>query len=318
MELQTKIPLSKASCNLIDYESDILLLGSCFSDNIGDKLNYFKFKNLINPFGVLFQPKAIETLVRYAVEEKIYTEKDVFFHNEQWLCFGAHSKISHVSKEDLLSNLNDKNKLTRQYIKASTHVIITLGTAWVYRFKATNTIVANCHKIPQKQFDKVLLSVNEIIETLKNIVHLITTLNPGVSIIFTVSPIRHIKDGFIENTQSKSHLITAIHCFLKQSSTNHCFYFPSYEIMMDELRDYRFYTEDMIHPNKIAITYIWDKFKKVWIIEGALKMMENIDGIQKGILHMPFNPRSIAYQQFLKKLDKKKEIIQNNYPHIYF
>ncbi|ULC59170.1 GSCFA domain-containing protein [Flaviramulus sp. BrNp1-15] len=314
MNLQTQIPLKNQSENLIDYTSNMLLLGSCFSDNIGKKLDYFKFKNLQNPYGILFQPKAIETLIQDAVEEKIYTENDIFNHNEQWHCFDAHSKLSNTSKDNLLNDLNAKIRLTNQQIIKSTHIIITLGTAWVYRFKKTNKLVANCHKIPQKKFDKELLSVEAISNSLQNILNLIRSVNYKATVIFTVSPVRHLKDGFIENTQSKSHLISALHEVIKNQS----FYFPSYEIMMDELRDYRFYSEDMIHPNETAINYIWEKFKQVWLNEKASKTMDEVDVIQKGIKHKPFNPNSEAHQKFLQKLEEKKEFLKKSYSHITF
>lgn len=322
MNLQTKIPLKKQSKNLIDYNSSVLLLGSCFSENIGDKLNYFKFSNQQNPLGILFHPKAIETLIFKAVNKKKYLKHDVFFHNEQWHCFDAHSILSNSVKLDLLSNLNTQIELTNTHIKKATHIIITLGTAWVYQFCETGRLVANCHKIPQNQFSKAVLPVADILNALINIEELIYGINTDVNLIFTVSPIRHIKDGYIENMQSKAHLITAIHEFLSNKKgpivNSNSFYFPSYEIMMDELRDYRFYKEDMIHPNTTAIRYIWERFKAVWIDEKALKIMEEVDAIQKGLLHKPFNSKSQAHQIFLQKLEVKKNNLKAQYPHFAF
>jgi lysophospholipase L1-like esterase len=259
---------------------------------------------------------AIETLITNAINEREYTEEDVFFLNEQWHCFDAHSKLSNVSKEELLKDLNENIKSTHQYINNSTHIIITLGTAWVYRHVETDTVVANCHKVPQRQFVKALLSVDEVSESLQATVSLIKSVNPKVVIIFTVSPVRHLKDGFVENTQSKAHLIAAVHEVIDPRHQIH--YFPSYEIMMDELRDYRFYDSDMLHPNAIAIDYIWDKFQKVWIAEEASKTMDDIDTIQKGLLHRPFNKSSEAYQQFLQNLEFKKQEVQIQFPQIEF
>lgn len=314
MKLQTQIPLKKQENNPIDYQSKMLLLGSCFVDNIGDKLEYFKFQNLQNPLGILFHPKAIETLVSNAIHQKIYTETDIFYQNEQWHCFDVHSKLSNASKEQLLFDLNTAIKSTRQYIQEATHIIITLGTAWVYRNIKQDAIVANCHKIPQKAFAKELLSVDEISKSLDNCLQLIKTVNPKATIIFTVSPIRHIKDGFIENTQSKAHLISAIH----QTLSHQSFYFPSYEIMLDELRDYRFYAEDMLHPNQTAIHYIWEKFQQVWMSPKVDKIMQDIDAIQKGFQHKPFSPNSEALQKFLHQLEVKKLELQSKFPHITF
>lgn len=314
MNLQTKIKLEKQSKNLIDYNSSILLLGSCFVENIGTKLDYFKIQNTQNPFGILFHPKAIETLIVNAIEGKKYSEKDVFFHNEQWHCFDAHSKWSNASKEELLNDLNNQIKSTKKQIQESTHIIITLGTAWAYRFVETNSLVANCHKVSQKQFNKELLSVEAIIESINNISSVIKKVNKLATIIFTVSPVRHLKDGFIENTQSKSHLITAIHTTLNDG----LYYFPSYEIMMDELRDYRFYAEDMIHPNQIAINYIWKKVKDVWVSTEAIQTMEEVDSIQKGLQHKSFNPKSEAHQKFLLNIKEKQIQLQKKHKHIIF
>jgi len=314
MKFQTQISLVKQSKNLIDYNSKILLLGSCFVENIGEKLKYFKFQNAINPFGILFHPKAIETLIDNVVNNKEYTENDIFFHNERWHCFDAHSSLSNSSKEQLLFKLNEKIKFTKQYIQQSTHIIITLGTAWVYKHIENDMEVANCHKVSNKQFNKTLLSVDEIIISIKNIESLLRSINSNIQTIYTVSPVRHLKDGFVQNQQSKSHLITAIHQLINDNSK----YFPSYEIMMDELRDYRFYAEDMIHPNQTAINYIWDKFLQIWISSESSTTMDDVDTIQKGLLHKPFNPKSNSHKQFLKKLADKKARLQSKFSYIEF
>jgi hypothetical protein len=176
--------------------------------------------------------------------------------------------------------------------------------------------VANCHKVPQKKFLKELLSVEAISESLEAIVSLIKSINPQVSVIFTVSPVRHIKDGFVENTQSKSHLISAIHQVVEPRQQ--LYYFPSYEIMLDELRDYRFYKEDMLHPNTLAIQYIWERFQQVWISEEANQTMQDVDQIQKGLKHRPFNMESDAHQSFLQNLKTKQADLQSQFHHIQF
>ncbi len=316
MKLQTNIALQKQPHNLIDYHSKILLLGSCFSENIGDKFNYFKFKSLQNPFGIFYHPKAIEKLVLNAINEKKYDETDVFFHNERWHCFDAHSDLSSNSKEKLLQNLNDSIQTTKQQINESTHIIFTLGTAWAYRFIETDEIVANCHKVPQKKFLKEIQSVKSIIGSLKAIIELVRSVNQKVSILFTVSPVRHLKDGFVENTQSKSHLITAIHQVM--GPRNNTYYFPSYEIMMDELRDYRFYSEDMVHPSKIAVEHIWQRFQSVWISSDAGKIIQEVESVQKALEHRPFNLESEQYRAFLEKLELQMHELKKKIPHIKF
>lgn len=316
MKLQTQIPLQPEKYNPMDYHSKIVLIGSCFVEHIGNKLEYFKFQNLQNPLGILFHPLAIENLIVNAINEKEYTESDLFFLNEQWHCYEAHSVLSNDSKSELLKELNHQVKITNNSIIEASHVIITLGTAWVYRHIETDQIVANCHKVPQKQFVKELLSIETISESLQAIVTLIKSVNPKAVVIFTVSPVRHLKDGFVENARSKAHLIAAIHEVVEPRQLIH--YFPSYEIMMDELRDYRFYDEDMIHPNKIAVEYIWGKFQEVWISKEVSKTMSVIDEIQKGLLHRPFNKNSEAYQQFLQDLELKKIELKQQFPTINF
>jgi lysophospholipase L1-like esterase len=316
MKLQTHIPFQKESKNLIDYHSKLILLGSCFSENIGHRFDYFKFQSTVNPFGILFHPKAIETFITNAINKKVYSEKDIIFQNERWHCFDAHSSVSSGNKHELLAHLNTAIISANKQLKEASHLMITLGTSWVYRFIETDTIVTNCHKIPQNKFLKELLSVDEVSESLRAITTHVKSVNKNLNILFTVSPVRHLKDGFIENTQSKSHLIAAIHAIINQHKS--MYYFPSFELMMDELRDYRFYAEDMIHPNKIAIDYIWEKLVASWFSKETTSTMTAIDVIQKGLLHRPFNKKSDEHQQFLKNIQSKKEKIQQQFPFISF
>ncbi len=316
MKLQTNIKLEKQPHHQIDYSSKLMLLGSCFSENIGSKFEYFKFQSEINPFGILFHPLALENLITRSINQDFYTEDELMYHNEIWSCFDAHSRLNSVLKDDLLSKLNKQIKLMHQQINASTHIIITLGTAWVYRYITTDRIVANCHKIPQKQFQKELLSINDIVASLENIIALVRRVNPKVNFIFTVSPVRHLKDGFVENNRSKSHLLSAIHQTVEPRKQ--LFYFPSYEIMMDELRDYRYYNQDMIHPNNVAVEYIWEKFKAVWLTEDAIDISQKVANIQTKKAHRPFNPNSDAHQKFLANLQLEIEDIQKEFPHIKF
>ncbi|WP_233861070.1 GSCFA domain-containing protein [Tenacibaculum piscium] len=316
MKLQTQLSLKKQAHHLIDYNSKLFLLGSCFSENIGDKLSYYKFQSTQNPFGILFHPKAIEKLITDAINQKKNTEEAIFFHNESWHCFDAHSSVSSLDKNEVLENLNTASSATFTQLKNASHLIITLGTSWIYREISSDTIVANCHKIPQKNFTKKILSIAEITESLSEIITLTKSVNPDIAILFTVSPVRHLKDGFIENQQSKSHLISAIHSIIDIKKS--VYYFPSYEIMMDELRDYRFYAQDMTHPNTTAINYIWEKFIAVWIAENTQKTMKEIEIIQKGLAHRSFNPTSEAHQKFLQNIAQKKETLQKAFPFIQF
>ena len=313
MQLTTKIPIQKSQ-NPITYESKVLALGSCFAENMSEKFEYFKFQNTTNPFGIIFNPVSIEKLVNRIVNEIEFTEKDIFFHNELWHCYEVHSQLSNPNKEEFLSILNNLIHSTNKQLNSSTHLIITYGTSWVYRNIELNEIVANCHKVSQKQFTKEILPIETIEKSIQNTIQLIQKVNPDCQFIFTVSPVRHIKDGFSENQRSKAHLISAIHSCNLQPTT----YFPSYEIMMDELRDYRFYGEDMLHPNQTAIDYIWIKFFENYIDGKEFATMNLVDEIQKALKHRPFNPNSESHHKFLENLNKKIQLLQNQFPFMQF
>ncbi len=314
MKLQTTILLEKAS-NPIDYQSRLLLMGSCFVENMGEKLNYFKFQQFQNPFGILFHPLAIENLIQRAIARKMYQQSEIFEQDGIWRCFDAHSELRSASSDELLRLLNLRLEETKKSLETSSHIIITLGTAWVYEHQTSGKIVANCHKVSQKQFTKKLLSLGEIEGSLDHILKLIQKVNPKAQIIFTISPVRHLKDGFVKNQRSKAQLITALHQIINGHNVP---YFPSYEIMMDELRDYRFYGKDMVHPNELAVDYIWERFKWVWISKKIYPVMHEVDAVQKGLLHRPFNPDSEAHQKFKTSLGTKITYLQERYPFMKF
>lgn len=315
MQFSTTIPIPNHPFP-ISYSSKIVSLGSCFAENMGEKLQYYQFQNTVNPFGIIFNPVSIGKIIRKAIAKEYFTETDVFFHNGAWHCFDVHSQCSHPDKEVLLDNLNTTLETTRQQLTEATHILITLGTAWVYR-NSGGAIVANCHKVPQKEFAKELLSVAQIEQSLKNITDLIAEVNTEAKIIFTVSPVRHSKDGFVQNLQSKSHLITALHAVLSTDDQRQS-YFPSYEIMMDELRDYRFYAEDMLHPNPTAIEYIWERFTETAVSPEARITMEEVAAIQKALAHRPFNPNSESHQKFLQNLNQKINTLALQFPNMKF
>ena len=315
MELSTKINISKSK-NPIDYNSSVLLIGSCFATAMGEKFDYFKFKNLLNPFGILFNPPAIENLIIRSLNNKFYSKDELVFNNEQWHCLDAHSQLSSSTPAELLTTLNSNLSQTKAFITKSSHIIITFGTAWTYQYDKTSNIVANCHKIPSIEFTKLLLTVERVTNSVKNLIDQIRLVNQDAHIIFTVSPVRHLKDGFTQNTLSKSVLIQAAHNIVELY--NQVDYFPSFEIMMDELRDYRYYKADMIHPNEIAVNYIWEKFSDCSICTSAKSMMNRIDKVQKSMRHLPFNPKSAAYLSFLEQLEKEQNAIRQVYKHISF
>ncbi|HKL36168.1 MAG TPA: GSCFA domain-containing protein [Salegentibacter sp.] len=315
MEFRTKIPIKEAEPK-IDYDSKVFLIGSCFVENIGKKLDFYKLQNLQNPFGILFHPLAIAKFFKRLNEDRLYTEKDIFQHQERWHCYDAHSSLSNSKAEVLLKDLNEALENTRKFLKQASHVVITLGTAWSYYHLESLQSVANCHKVPQKYFRKELQSTGEIQRALKLVLENLGQINPKLEVIFTVSPVRHIKDGFVENQRSKSHLISAVHQVCGENDK--CHYFPSYELMMDELRDYRFYAEDMLHPSAIAIDYIWNRFKLAWFSETSFSIFKEVENIQKGLAHRPFHPNSKAHSHFLENLKSQISALKERYPHLKF
>lgn len=315
MNFQTQIPIQKSDFP-IDYNSKLLSLGSCFAENMAEKFEYFKFENVVNPFGIIFNPVSLGKLILRSIHKNYFTANDIFYHNEAWHCYQVHSELSNPDREEFLSNLNQLIDSTNWHIEKSTHCLITLGTSWVYRHIESNEIVANCHKVPQKQFVKELLSIAQIEASLQNIISEIHAVNPKCNFVFTVSPVRHIKDGFVENTLSKAHLISALNASNFQLPTSS--YFPSYEIMMDELRDYRFYGEDMLHPNQTAIDYIWIKFFENYVDEKEFSLMNQVCEIQRALKHRPFNPNSESHKKFLENLNQKINTLVNKHPNFQF
>lgn len=314
MEFRTKFNIPNANKG-INHQANMVLFGSCFAQHMANKLDYYKFQNLHNPFGILFHPLAIAKAITACIENKKYTTNDIYFFNNHWLSVDHHSVFNTTHQEEILNHINNEIEKTHQALKSASHLVITLGTAWAYRWMKTNQLVANCHKIPQKEFSKEMLSTHSIVEIMQDTITSLKSYNPNITLIFTVSPVRHLKDGFVENTQSKSVLHLAIRQLKKIENV---FYFPAYEIMMDELRDYRFYERDMVHPNQIAIDYIWEQFKNTWVDNASQNLMEDIEVIQKSLAHRPFDEQSASHQKFLHKLHKKMEEITQRYPSIQF
>ena len=304
--------------NKINYQSEILLLGSCFSENMGEKFIFFKFNALVNPFGIIFNAVSLEKLVERVVNKKYFTEDDIFFYNDGWHCFEVHSQLSDIDEKHFLEKLNKIVELTHLRIGTLTHCLITLGTSWVYKHLETNEIVANCYKLPQNLFEKKLLSADENFKAIQNIIQLIESINPKVNFIFTISPVRHVKDGFFENNVSKANLFSALFQNHPSSFIHQLNYFPSYEIMVDELRDYRFYAEDMLHPNQLAIDHIWIKFFENYINENEFAAMNQVCEIQRALKHKSFNENSESHLKFLNNLKQKIITLKKIHPDLKF
>jgi len=317
MNFSTVVPFTYTG-RKITYEDKILCLGSCFAVNIGEKFKAYQFQQTINPFGILFHPKAMEKLVEYAVKGYTFTGSDVFEHQEIWSSFVAHSDLNELEQEDIVTKLNVKLFDLQVALRESAFITLTFGTAWVYELKETEEIVANCHKLPHTQFNKRLLSYREVQESYQNMFQLIRTINNEAHILCSISPVRHTKDGFVENQRSKSILLSALHEAMTTLNDVKVSYIPVYEVMMDELRDYRFYGEDLIHPNAIAIQYIWERFVAHYIDEEMYVVMKKVDEVQKGLNHRPFNPTAEQHLKFLDTLIEKIDDLLERYPFMSF
>jgi hypothetical protein len=277
----------------------ILTIGSCFADAIGTRLQQNRLKVLANPFGNLYNPHSIHKAIRYA----LYNELPVAhtFLSRDGICFNYdfHSEVSDVNQLNLSTKLKEITGAAHYHLAASEWIIITYGTAWVYERKESGEIVANCHKIPNTNFVKSLLSQQEITDSFGKLHNELKKFNPGIKIIVTVSPVRHIKDTLELNSVSKAVLRAACHTMVGTFSD--VSYFPSYEVMLDDLRDYRFYKADMIHPSDVAEDYIWEKFGETYFTQDVKTILSQWNEIQRAINHRPFHPASPAHQSFLKE-----------------
>ncbi len=314
MKFRTEIKLPSFPFQ-INYETPVFGLGSCFTDHIKQKLSYFQFQTHINDFGVIFNPVSIKKILKRIVNRQLFEQNELFLDHEQWKHFDLHSSLNHADANQMLENINRKLHINYQFLQKKPVYIFTLGTAWVYKHKKTGDIVSNCHKLPASHFDKILLSPIQIVDELNKIIQLANKIAPSSHIIFSLSPVRHLKDGFVENNRSKAHLLTALHQVIDYQNI---VYFPAYEIVLDDLRDYRFYTQDMVHPNHWAIDYVWQQFQKSLIDPAIHSDMLQIDKIRKALQHKAFDKQSAAYQKHLQQTRQKILHIRQKYPWMQF
>lgn len=284
------------------YSKMNMFLGSCFTENIGNKMAELKYKVDINPFGILYNPVSIANGLRLLLQKKHFEEKDLIQHNGLWHSFDHHGRFSFSTPKDTLKAINNQMKISAEFLKNTDFLFLTFGTAWIYAYKKTGTPVANCHKIPANEFSRIRLTTSEIITEYGLLLTEIRKINPGLKIIFTVSPIRHWKDGAVENQRSKATLLLAIDEIITQMGTGFCSYFPAYEIVMDELRDYRFYAEDMIHLSNATINHIWEKFEESVIENESRVVSKEIKKIIKAKEHKPSGKNKVEFAGFLEKM----------------
>ena len=303
---------SIAPAKSFGYNDSIMLCGSCFVENIGKKLENACFNVLINPFGILFNPYSLAKSIEDIIDNKQFTEEELVFHHGLYHSFSHHSCFSHPEKNTCVEQINRATAHAHQFLKKTNVLIITLGTAWRYRYRLSGKIVSSCHKIPQQEFDKELLPVEQITEMVSATMQRLFTLNPNLHIILTVSPVRHIKDGFIENQQSKATLILSSKQLTEQC--DNCIYFPVYELFMDDLRDYRFYASDMLHPSETAIQYVWERFCETFLNHETREILAEAEKLHAASQHRPFHATSDEYQKFLRLHQEKAQQLALRFP----
>lgn len=293
----------------IAYGNKILALGSCFTENIGGKLERLKYDININPFGIQYNPASIADGLNRIIEGKLFELSDLFEHNGEWHSFMHHSDFSDEVAENALLKMNRSLELAANSIRKTDILLITFGTAWIFSFAANASLVNNCHKLAADKFYRSKLSVDEAYNLLKKPLETLTSMNPDLHIIISISPIRHLKDGAQENQLSKATLLL---CAEKLSTTfKNLYYFPAYELLMDDLRDYRFYASDMTHPGSQAIDYIWEKFEESCLNAAEHQIRKEIGQLMQSFHHRLFNPNSDRSRKFalsqLGVIDKIKQ-----------
>jgi hypothetical protein len=298
------------------YNSRCLFMGSCFTEEIGGRMLSHKFPVMINPFGTLFNPASICDNLEMLLEGKVFSKDDLFMHNGMWFSFSHYTGFDRPDQQECLSIVNKSLQAASSWIRQCNYILITLGTAWTFIYNATGKLVANCHKLPSADFTRKLLDPEEICERYDHLLTALKKINPGARIIFTVSPVRHLKDGAVNNQLSKSILLLSIHRLMKKHPT--VSYFPAYEIFMDELRDYRFYAADMLHPSETGSSYVWERFCDSWIDEASKNIMAGVTAILKALAHRPGQTDLPNLKRFSENLLKQINQLTLSNPNLNF
>jgi len=301
----------------IKYSHQLFAIGSCFAQNIGILLADHKFQTTLNPSGILFNPISIANNIECYLQPNLFNENETIFQHQglyhSWMHHGCFSSDNESSlKESIQEKLNEAN----QKLLAANYLLITWGSAYVYEFKDSQKIVANCHKVSNTHFHKRLLSVNEIVNHYTKLLRQLLSVNPNLHVVWSISPVKYLKDGLHQNNLSKSTLLLALDQLLNEFP--HQYYFPAYELVQDELRDYRFYTEDFAHPNKIAIKYIWEKFITSCIENNAQDTLLKIAALNQAMMHKPLHPNTSSYKIFIQQQQIKTQALQQEFPHLNF
>lgn len=308
---QTKVEIPLPGIQ-ISYTDSVMSLGSCFAENIGKRMKDAYFVTDINPFGVLYNPVSICNSIDLLLQNEIFTEIDIFENRSLWQSFSHSSYFTGNSSDDCLEKINTRLNASRQFLKRTDFLLITFGTAWIFEDKKSGRVVSNCHKLPANEFIRRRLSVDEIVDDYTKLISNLQTLLPTLKLIFSVSPIRHWKDGAHENNISKSILLQAVD-ELQKKFDSVC-YFPAYEIQLDELRDYRFYATDMMHPSDLAVEYIWTRFSDTYFSDQTLSLKKRLEQLSADLTHRPIRPESVEFNNFMNMVDKRKKELINEYP----
>jgi len=298
----------------ITHKDKLFLIGSCFTENIGEKLKKYKFNLVENPNGILFNPVSVaEALISY-INNPLFDQADLFQFNEGWHSWKHHSRFSGLTAEEALEKINRSTALAHDYLKEADYLMITLGSSWIYILTEhaigakPGSVASNNHKAPSDWFNRKLMTTEEVLETLENALNRLIHFNPKLKIIFTISPVRHLREGVIDNNRSKAALIQAVHALVDKFDMS--YYFPAYELVIDDLRDYRFYAEDLVHPNYLATEYVWKKFVDACVDEKSRSLIDEIHSINLAYQHKPFNSSSDQHKKFLNSYFEKTTLLK--------
>lgn len=298
------------------YARKNMFIGSCFTENVGNRMADLAYDVDINPFGILYNPVSVANAIQILLGKRMFTETDLIEAGGLWHSFYHHGRFSSTKPEEAVRKINERINSSAAYLLNVDFLFLTFGTAWVYNYKKSGQTVSNCHKIPAKEFEKVRLSVDEIVEIFSPVLERIRKLNPGIKIVFTVSPIRHWADGAVENQRSKAALILAIDEMIRKYNGQNLAYFPAYEIVMDELRDYRFYAEDMIHLTDVAVAHIWENFSERLIDRKSRETANRVNKILLAKKHRPIHRNTPEFKNFIELTLQQIDQIAGEFPYI--
>lgn len=311
MNFHLTFPVTPLSSPL-QYTDRLLLMGSCFTEEIGARLQGHYFNAQINPHGILYNPISITQAIHTYLDNKVYTHEDLFQQGDLWHSWDHHSRFSGLDPDAVLAGINAQQAAASKTLEEAEWLMITLGSAHTYTLQETGKVVGNCHKVPAAAFYKKMLTAQDIISAIDNAMHRLFFRNRKVKILFTISPVRYVRDGVVENNLSKAILLQAVHHMVNKF--DRLFYFPAYELVIDDLRDYRFYKEDLVHPNELAIDYVWEHFIQAGLASNDKSLLTQITELNRAAAHRPFNPEGQQHQQFVQHYIKKVEQLMQQYP----